>query len=173
MKCTTCARELPDPTYELRPSCANDLPFVFWCRNDPLTRAMSARTYFIEWQEFARWNVQILFANGRPVGYGRIVSEDGIAEISYVISPSERRRGHGTALVKMLVGAAPGLGIMAEIKVENLASIECAKRAGLVPGEVFDGMQIFSSPPLTNYNVADGWLPGDDGSAERSDVVVG
>lgn len=136
-------------TTSFKPSYPDDLPFVFYCRNDPLTRSMSNRTEFIEWDEIKNWQVFIYRHCNKPVGYGRIVPSDLVpdaVDISYVIAPHCRRQGYGTAFVKALIEQAATVAqvIRAEIKGENLYSKECAKRAGLKYSGMNNGLEVYA-----------------------------
>jgi RimJ/RimL family protein N-acetyltransferase len=118
---------LTRPRFTLRESTTADLPFVWFCRNDPLTRANSNRAHEISWLEIKSLRVLIFEHQGVPVGYGRI---DRQKSLSWVIAPMFRRQGMASILIRALIYRA-GHGCSAEIKAGNVFSQKAAAKAGL------------------------------------------
>lgn len=128
----------------LRPSTLSDLPFVWFCRNDPVMRAMSNRRHEIPWEEIRTWTPLIYEVDGLPMGYGYV--RDG--EITYSLAPPFRYQGHGPKLIRELVATTPGQPLRAEMRNDNHASISAIIKAGFVFAEYTPtGLRRYVSDP--------------------------
>jgi len=109
-------------------------------RNDNLTRKYSITSKNISEKEHKNWLREIINNKKRklyivvhkniPIGTVRADYYDNETIISWTVSPSQRQKGYGKKMVKLLVKNLSGK-ITAIIKKENLASIAIAESAGL------------------------------------------
>lgn len=145
----------------LRRATTADVGFLFFCRNDPVTIAMSRTQRAVTVDEHADWtrvwiehpspNRVIYVAidadhetaldDGR-IGTGRldydsdVTAERPTCEVSVTVHPMKRRHGYGAAIVSALVNEAMkrtgNQTIFAECRRENTASIAAFERNGFV-----------------------------------------
>lgn len=105
-----------------------DAPFIWFCRNDPLTRSMSNRQHEIPYSEIECWSVLIFYRGSTPIGYGRISND---YELSWCVAPMFRRQGLATEIIQTLLKIAGTQRAWAQIKEENIYSQRAATRAGM------------------------------------------
>lgn len=114
---------------------ARDEACTFAWANDPTERAMSwspgriTTTEHHAWIRSDRRNAWIVELAGAPIGLVRVEGEDD--EVSIVIGPAYRGRGHGTTALRLLLAEhrAPCIAV---IRTENHASRAAFERAGFV-----------------------------------------
>lgn len=111
---------------------------------------MSKGTDLADWMvpQSSYW----LYAGGKPVGYGKIrhkMTEKLLAEggnIGYCIRPSERGKGYGSLILKLLLEKAGALDIhrvLLTIYNENIPSIKVAIKNGGALEKVSDTRHYF------------------------------
>lgn len=123
----------------LRRATIEDVELVFNWINDEEVRKQSFSSAAITYKDHLRWFEKILsnddchyfiaVSNNEPVGQIRIINEEGVATISYLIAPDRRGKGLGTELLKIVEREVYecDLGINAlvgKVKSENIASIK-------------------------------------------------
>lgn len=123
----------------LRPATMRDISDLYNWRNDQLTRSMSIRPNHVEWEDHEFWlsaslvnpkrTLLIAELDGTPVGTVRIDRTHEGAEMSWTVSPDQRGKGIGAAMVKQ---ALPIGTLTASIKRENIASRRIAEKCGFV-----------------------------------------
>ena len=136
------------PKLSLRPAAAGDAKLLWRWANDPLVRAASFNSARIPWPTHEAWfakrlarprRARIYLAQARgetaPVGQIRFEkSGPGRAVVSVVVSPNQRGRGLGAALIRSgCLQASKDLGVrrvLAYIREDNAASIAAFERAG-------------------------------------------
>ncbi len=128
----------------LRPAQAEDSRRVWAWRNDPETRQASVDSTPIPFPVHERWfreslarhdrRVYIIVADEQASGVVRLDISGREAEVSIHLAPERRRRGMGTAALRVLAGLAfESLGLerlMALVKTENSASRKAFLAAG-------------------------------------------
>lgn len=141
----TIAKADPDPA-------SHDSKLIWEWRNDPVTRQMSRTTDAISWEDHQAWYAG---AHGRIV----IASVDGVpasvmrfdrigprhAEININLNPAMRGKGLGAPiLISGCMYAFDNLRfdkIRAEIKPDNLPSINIFEMAAFVFTGIHDGLR--------------------------------
>ncbi len=119
----------------MRPASMDDADLLLEWRNDPVTRANSKTTNAVQRDAHISWltarlqrdqpNLYVA-EDDEPVGTIRIDGD----EVSYTVAPEHRGKGYATT---MLIWARERFGVLrAEIKLENIASIRAAAKAGHV-----------------------------------------
>lgn len=124
--------------FELRDIIKDDMEFIYLIANDPLTRAMSFNTNFIEWDEHEKWFNRMLasdnpfyifMVNGENAGYARFnkcTDFKDCLEVSFALHPSMRGKGYSSILLKMACGKVlsrkPGRSCIGRVKPSNHAS---------------------------------------------------
>lgn len=133
----------------LRRATAEDRQWFLRLRNDPVTVQHSQRDSEVAVAEHALWferalatphrQLYVAEVAGVPVGTGRLDCDRQSAELSLVVAPEHRGRGHGEALVAALVAAASAQGIrycFAYVKPTNVASLQCFAANGFAGAPV-------------------------------------
>jgi UDP-2,4-diacetamido-2,4,6-trideoxy-beta-L-altropyranose hydrolase len=125
---------------ELKKVTLNDWETLFKWRNDTVTRENShnsepvSKEQHLSWLENSLQNenriLLMAYHNEVPAGTVRADIKEGVANLSWTISPDERGKGFGKLMVKKFVNqlAQP---VHAEVKSGNVASIKIAEYAGL------------------------------------------
>ncbi len=142
----------------LLPATIDDARDLWEWRNDPVTRANSFSPAEIDWVEHTIWLQKVLEdpmhriyigkIRGVRIGTCRVEQKsDGVKLLSWTIDPSQRQKGYGKLLVRKLVESFGNC--LAEIKVDNHASIKIAEAAGLVNSVKKGEVLIFQSPSPT------------------------
>jgi RimJ/RimL family protein N-acetyltransferase len=133
----------------IRPAESSDARSLFDWRNDPLTRAASAGTAEVAWDEHEAWLTRVLSSgrqriyiamqdDGAPVGMVRFDGrDDGSAEVSINLDPARRGRGLGLAVLQAAIDAFDGerdvpAVLHAVIRPANAASIRLFEAVGFV-----------------------------------------
>ncbi len=131
----------------LRPATVDDVQSTFEWANDPVTRAASFDSAEIPYEGHRAWFTSRLADPARhffigvaeegAVGLLRLEpgDRDGWALISINVAPAARGKGRGTALLRAASVQAWALGftgIIAFIRVDNVASVRAFERAGYV-----------------------------------------
>lgn len=129
----------------LRPVTMADADFLYRCRTDPLTRAMSLtdgppnRDAHLKWLTLAlrRDTAAVLYLaelGGVAVGTCRLdPQENGQALVSLTVAPEHRGKGYAATILLALVEEAKRQGyraLRAEIKTENAPSLRAFLAAG-------------------------------------------
>ncbi len=146
-----------DDDFRLRPARLDDAGLLFAWRVDPGTRAASHRTGALQFDDHLSWlrrsladpNRQILVAerDGLPVATVRAELSGGVWELSWTVAPEQRGRGVGRAVVATLARRIRD-PIMAEIKVNNIASRRIAEHAGMRLVHEENGILHFERPMI-------------------------
>lgn len=95
----------------IRPATADDLRFLWECRNDPESRANSRNTDVILWDEHVAWATGMLadpdraavigMSGQEPAGTVRFDrNSKGVARISIIVAPAFRGCGIGSKLLE-------------------------------------------------------------------------
>src|SRR3990167_102394 len=125
---------------------AQDMAFVWECRNDAVTRARSINGDLIDYETHRVWWMRFL-ANSDArlwiaidgedriaIGYGRATWEHDVAEISVALHLEARGRGFGTQLIRATTAAIfkhrPTRYVTALILPNNVPSLRAFHRAG-------------------------------------------
>lgn len=125
-----------------------DTAFVWECRNDPTTRAVSIQQDEIPYEIHQAWWGRFLKApDGRlwiatagedrlAVGYGRATWEHDVADISIALHPAARGQGYGTSLIRRttveIFKTRRTRHVTALILPHNVPSLRAFWRAGYV-----------------------------------------
>ncbi len=130
---------------ELRKVTDEDAKLIHEWVNDPGVRAVSFRPEPISWETHERWFADRLAAvclwfiaqdaTGRPIGQIRFDRDGDEATVSIALSPLQRGRGYGAALVRRGTLRAVEAGVRvvhAFAKPDNAASIAVFRTAGYV-----------------------------------------
>ena len=149
----------------LRPATVEDVDRTFEWANDPVTRAASFDSAEIPYDGHRAWFTSRLadparyfyigVAGEEAVGLLRLEPSDrpGWALISINVAPAARGKGRGTALLRAATAQAWDLGltgIIAFIRMDNLASVRAFERAGYVRISSLD----VDTDPAWRYEVA-------------------
>lgn len=137
-------------------------------RNDPDTRENSANQGEIEPNAHAKWLETVLTSNrnllliaeidGKPIGAFRIdkltmyeeqVDVPDCRLISYVVAPSHRRKGYGTAIVREATISYGGdIALIAKIRSANTASRKILEANDfVVMGDIDEGIVAYIRMP--------------------------
>ena len=137
----------PPVVVTLRPATAEDCRQVWRWRNDEQTRRASFDSAPIPLEAHERWfldslqspnrKIYIVVAGDQPSGVARLDVNGGQATVSIHLAPECRGRGVGPRALDALGEVAFGpLGLarlVAEIKVDNAASLRAFIKAGFAP----------------------------------------
>lgn len=131
---------------KLRPASLSDAQQLLDWRNDSATRRASLSTEHIEPAPHERWlretlnntsrKLFVVEHEGRDVGTVRVDSYTTHRALSWAVAPQERGSGLGKRMVAELVERlrADAAGTLrAEIRADNLASIQIAVSVGMRP----------------------------------------
>jgi len=129
----------------IRKAGVNDCKDVFGWRNDLVTRQMCFNSEELKYAEHEKWYLSSIVNPERFI----YIAEDGnkkigmvradrinksVAEISINMSPAERGKGYGAALIglasKKILDENSLSFLIAKIKETNLASVKAFKKAG-------------------------------------------
>jgi len=137
---------------ELRLATVEDADFLLACRNDIQTRKASHNTGSVTKEEHVHWLNKILKdenrtlyiaeQSGMRVGTARADKLENKTELSWTVSPDSRGKGIGKEIVKAISPKIHG-PIYAEIKKENLASVNIAKSIGMILNDERNGVLYF------------------------------
>jgi len=138
----------------LRGASMADAGLLLAWRNDPQTLKASIAPTPVGQVPHLAWlaaviedpNRELLLAlvDDEPVGTVRLDMENGVAELSWTVSPDHRQKGYGTKIVKCAVARADG-PVRAVIRRENAASRRIAEAAGLRLSMVDGELTIWSN----------------------------
>ena len=136
----------------IRPAESSDGPPLFEWRNDPVSRAASAHTHEVAWEDHVVWLAEMLTSPlhrlylaeeadvDGAVGMVRfdIDDADESADVSINLNPVHRGRGVGLAVLTAAIVAFDAerespMRLHAVIRPENQASIRLFVAAGFVP----------------------------------------
>ena len=135
-----------------RKATAKDFSFLLRLRNDPSTRAFSRNTAEVTESEHRAW-VSMTLANpnrflyiaedaGMQVGTVRFDTLEKGSEISWTVAPEARGRGIGKDMLQSALSLHPS-PLVAEIKIENIASQKMAEHAGFIRQEDKEGYSVW------------------------------
>lgn len=127
----------------------NDSVFLFELRNEESTRMMSNDTKLVQWQDHVAWLADKLSNNdfkiyialddeNNKIGQFRI-DQYGVVGVS--LCDKYKNKGHGWKIIKMASEKAINFSpkeLVAEIKIENIASEKSFKKAGYQYKENFN-----------------------------------
>ena len=124
----------------LRPAGLDDAETLLAWRNDPVARRASHSTAEVQADEHLVWLTRTLqdptrqlfiaIESGQPVAMVRADQQGEAFELSWSVSPSQRRRGLGKRVVGLLADRLEG-PLRAEIKEGNVASQRIAEHVGM------------------------------------------
>lgn len=132
---------------KLVPATLKDSDFLLDLKNDRAVRKASfdqnktSKTVHEAWFNKAlrghRQFIYILKETGMSVASGRLTIDGVFAEIHLAVPPIFRGCGYGPWLIKALIRRARSKGFIpiAQVKLENLASIKAFLRAGMRPSK--------------------------------------
>jgi L-amino acid N-acyltransferase YncA len=119
----------------IRPATAHDQDDLFVWRNDLTTRSNSRNTDPVAWDTHVAWFADALMSPNRKIYIGyrgiekigavRFEKSEGAYDVflvSIMISPAQRGRGFGKALLSAGIETLPFACLSAEIARDNLAS---------------------------------------------------
>lgn len=152
-----------EPDLQVHPATPADANRIWWWANDPVTRANSFNPNPIPWTGHQGWYARqlalvaenkvrfwFLEHQGVPVGHIRYACEDDGALISFNVSPDQRGKGYGTALLRETAALACAElnvpRVFGETLDHNLASQHAFRKAGFTELEptTRDGQRYFS-----------------------------
>ena len=135
----------PGTCLDLRKVTENDKGVLFQWRNDPMVRNCSFSTHIIACEEHERWFDQKLkspdvvmymgYLNNEKIGTIRFETDVKRTLVSVVLNPAYIGKGFGASLIKegslKFIQESQALTpIIAEIKSENIASVNAFLKAG-------------------------------------------
>jgi len=115
-----------------------------------VTIAASRRQYPLAFDEYAQELRQAIAADalfiaeeedGRSVGMVKL-DRGRWTELSWTVAPEARQQGYGRHIVAAAIGRING-PIVAEIRVENLASVKIAEANGFIRSAEHDGLAVY------------------------------
>ena len=131
----------------LREAVLADAAAVWRWRNDPITRAFSYNSAPISYDDHLQWVATRLVDRcrhtfiavdgaGTGMGFVRLDVSGDTADISLALDPAVRGRGYGSALIQCACKFASDnlrlTEVVANVKRENRASIQCFHKAGFI-----------------------------------------
>ena len=146
-------------TLILRAVTQDDRQLLFIWANDPTIRAMARTQGPISWINHCAWFAEksespetciwIAEADGEPIGQLRLDIAGDAAEIDISVATTQRGKGHGSAMLRMLssVHCPPGTTrVTAVVRIENTASATAFRNAGFFEAvsKIEDGFIQFS-----------------------------
>lgn len=128
----------------LRLANSNDTTIIFNWANESSVREQSFNTQLISWDNHINWynnklsseesNIYILYSSDikRPLGQIRLdySSKEKAWYIGYSIDKLYRGLGLGVEILKLIRKEVPSIYLLAQIKIENTASIRAFEKAG-------------------------------------------
>ncbi|REG85000.1 GNAT family N-acetyltransferase [Marinomonas pollencensis] len=134
---------------QLRPANMNDADCLLAWRNDRATREASLCTARVEVADHIKWlrsaisndqqRLYIAEVNHRAVGSIRADREGECWILSWTVAPRSRGKGIAQQMLKCFIEGCNET-LLAQIKVNNIASQKVAVRAGFVLQDVQDGI---------------------------------
>lgn len=125
----------------LRKTTIDDAKMILDWRNDEITRKNSFSKNVISMDEHVKWLTRkladnscmmfILVDSDEPVGSIRVDIQKKTGEVSYMIAPSKRGMGYGTAILGLLEEKTAGLTtLLGLVREDNKASGICFEKNG-------------------------------------------
>ena len=128
----------------LRPAQTADAPMLWQWRNDPVARANSFDSQAVPWRTHVAWleqklhcsdcRIWLLESDQQVVGQIRYERRGDLAEASFIVAPSQRGKGFGTALLNLSSRLACNEldveRLIGVVKADNKPSSKAFMRAG-------------------------------------------
>jgi len=138
---------MADNQISLRRAQEQDLMFYFHLRNEPSVRALSFSTEAVDLPTHTTWfsrklqnphtRLFVIGAGGESIGQIRIDIEDNKGEVSIAVLPEHRGKGYAPLAIReaseRVFREVPQVdGMLAHMKIDNIASQKSFARAGFV-----------------------------------------
>ncbi len=131
----------------LRQAEKDDAELILNWRNDKLSREHSFDKSIIDHDSHMIWyenrlndpecRMYMLMRGADNVGHIRLDIRDGVGKISYMIAPSERGKGYGTAIIRLcedMVSEDLDM-LLGLVENDNEASLKCFRKNGYSESE--------------------------------------
>jgi RimJ/RimL family protein N-acetyltransferase len=143
----------------IRRATIEDAGCLFAWRNDELTRNMSRNHKRVEWASHVEWLKRAIEDPGRILLIGEVDGEpvgtvrfdrvnDNLCEVSWTMNPAYRGHGYGTKLAVAACETIPKVAIIAEIRADNLPTLQMIQRCGFQKTDERDGNTFWKREPL-------------------------
>ena len=124
----------------LKPATTADLPLLQLWRKDPAVRAMSRLQHEFDAEATRRWvfeggrRLYLAWDDGRPLGFVSLEQrrQGPECEVSIAVAPEMRGLGMGSKILAMADKVASGAPLVAQVRIENIASLATFRVVGYV-----------------------------------------